>query len=271
MVIDDPLDAAEEQIAAEKRTESGLVRYGRDLSEMINALPTGLLPPGISDVAEVLKAPFKMFAWHLRKVEDGRRKYLVEVVVDELRWVRDQVSTLEEEHQRFIREEFPDLLLDALQKAERTRSHSRIQRMGKVLGASAQAGAAMPADEVEELLRLSTDLDDTDIRVLIALVEGQRDLLSPLTGMVTPGQANKYWQRAGRTNDETRISELASSVELSDGALQSACAKLQAYGLLVQIERDESKLPRGVILYAILPRAVAFVDALLRRQSTEET
>jgi len=120
----------------------------------------------------------------------------------------------------------------------------------------------MPADEVEELLRVSIDLDDTDVKVLNALVVGQRELLVSNTGMVTPGQANKFWQHAGRVSDTSRLSDMAERLGITDGALQSACAKLQAYGLLVQVERDESKLGRGAILYCILPRAVVFVDAI---------
>lgn len=160
-----------------------------------------------------------------------------------------------------MREEFPSLVLDALQKAERTRAEDRIARMGRILASSARNGPVMTADEVEELLRISMDLDDTDVRVLGALVEGQRALISEASGVVSPGQANKYWQRAARVEEATRRSELAEQVGVSDGALLSSCAKLQAYGLLVQVERDESKLRRGATLYAILPRAVRFVDA----------
>lgn len=67
MAIDDLLDAAEAQIAAEKRTESGIVRFGRDISEIFSAVPTGWLPPEISGVAEGLKVPLKIVAWHLKR------------------------------------------------------------------------------------------------------------------------------------------------------------------------------------------------------------
>jgi predicted transcriptional regulator len=262
MASDDPLDAAEAQIAAEQRAESALAPYGRDFSEIIGSLPSELVPAGLIGPVDAIRSLLKAAAWHLRKTEDGRRRYLVEVVVQDLRWVRDRVADLDEKHLVFIREEFPELVLAALQRAERTRSRARIARMGKVLGASAKHGPTVVADEVEELLRVSMDLDDTDVKVLGALVEGQRGLLSGATGIVTPGQTNKFWQREARIDDFSRLSEIAGRLGISDGALQSACAKLQAYGLLVQVERDESKLPRGTILYAILPRAVAFIDAV---------
>jgi hypothetical protein len=270
MAIDSPLDAAEEQIAAEKRTESGLAVYGRDVSEILGAFPTGVFPPGMGLAVETLKFSFKAVALYLRKTEDRRRRYLSETVVDELRWLQGKLTAIEAEHRRFINEEFPGLVLHALQRAERTRAQSRIKRMGKVLGTSARRGPDLPADEVEELLRLSTDLDDADLRVLGALVAGQRHLLAPATGMVTLGQVNKYWQALGRKSDDSLRSEFAQTVELTDGELHSAFAKLSAYGLLVQRERDESKLPRDVVVYAILPRAVAFVDALGGNQPGED-
>jgi predicted transcriptional regulator len=262
MAIDDPLDAAEDRIAAEQRSESALAPYGRDVSEIFGALPAELVPSGLAGPLDLFKSFLKAVAWRLRKTEDGRRRYLVDVVVHELRWLRNQVDHLDEKHITFMREEFEGLVIDALQKAERTRSMDRVARMGRVLGASARKGPAVAADEVEELLRVSMDLDDTDVKVLGALVEGQRELLARTTGMVTPGQANKFWQRAGRVSDSGGLSEIAARLGISDGALQSACAKLQAYGLLVQVERDESKLGRGTILYSILPRAVTFIDAI---------
>ncbi len=121
---------------------------------------------GLTGSFDAIKSFLKTVAWHLRKTEDGRRRYLVEVVVQELRWVRDRVTDLDEKYVVFMREEFPDLVLAALQKAERTRSKERVIRMGKVLGASAKNGPTLIADEVEELLRISMDLDDTDVKVL---------------------------------------------------------------------------------------------------------
>jgi len=262
MAIDDPLDAAENRVAAEQRAEFALAPYGRDLCDILYALPTSLLPTGFAGFLDIGKGFVGGAAWWLRRTEDERRRYLVEVVVQELRWLKNQFTNLTEEHRRFVQEELPALMLDGLQKAERTRSRERLARMGKVLGASAKNGPAMMADEVEELLRISMDLDDSDVKVLGALVAGQRKLVSVATGMVPAGLVNRFWQQAGYLSDSSGRSAIAEQVGISDGALQSACAKLQAYGLLVQVERDESKLPRGTILYAILPRAVIFIDAI---------
>ncbi len=262
MAIDDPLDAAEGIIAAEQRGDSQLAHYAKDLSDIFAALPTELVDVVHTGPLWVLEPMGKLASWYLRKHEEARRRYLTEVLVQELRWVRERVGQMDAEHRRFMREEFPSLVLDVLLIAERTRAKERIARMGRILAASAKVGPAMTADEVEELLRISMDLDESDVRVLSALVDGQHALISEASGVVSPGQANKFWQRAARINETTGRSEVADQVGISDGDLLSCCAKLQAYGLLVQVERDESKLRRGTTLYAILPRAVRFVAAV---------
>jgi hypothetical protein len=262
MAIDDPLDAAQGRIEAERRAESPLAPYARDLSDIVEALPTELAPVGMSAAVAVGKTIWVGAAQWLRRMEEERRRYLVDVLVDEFKWLRDRVSTLNDHHVRFIRKEFPELVLAALQRAERTRASERIVRMARVLGQSARRGPSLTPDTVEELLRVSMDLDEDDVCVLGELVRGQREQFSPQSGSVNAEAANNYWG-CGEASHFSGIGRTPAIVlAIPDGHLRSHCAKLQAYGLIVQVPPNITKVGPGVTPYAILQKAIDFIDAI---------
>jgi hypothetical protein len=262
MAIDDPLDAAQERIDAERRAESLLTPYAGDLADVVEVLPAELAPMDISATVAVGKAIWVGATRWLRRTEEERRRYLVEVLVGEFKWLHGRVSTLKNDHVRFIREEFPGLVLAALQKAERTRAAERIARMARVLGQSARCGPSLAADTVEELLRVSTDLDEDDVCVLGELVRGQREQFSRQTGSVNAEAANNYWGCGDASHFSGVGRTPATVLAIPDGHLRSHCAKLQAYGLIVQVPPNITKVGPGVTPYAILQKAIDFIDAI---------
>jgi hypothetical protein len=116
-------------------------------------------------------------------------------------------------------------------------------------------------DETEETMRVAMDLADDDIRVLAELARGQKDSLDEASGRVNQEAANNYW-RSGIAEQLTDGKSPAARLGMSKGEMQSHCAKLQAYGLIIQVPRNDMKLPLGIVRYSVLRRAVEFVDAI---------
>jgi hypothetical protein len=261
MKIDDPLDAAESQIAAEERTDSALAKYAPDLADIAEALPVELLPPGLSQAFSALKTLTAGLGWSVRKREEDRRRYMADTLRDELRHVRGRLEQLDEEYRQFVHGEFWDLVLDGLQKAERTRSLSRITRIARILANATVDRPLKSSDETEETMRVAMDPDDDDIRVLAELVRGQKKSLDEASGRVNQEAANNYW-RSGIAEQLTDGKNPAARLGMSEGEMQSHCAKLQAYGLIVQVPRNDMKLPLSIVPYSVLRRAVEFVDAI---------
>ncbi len=261
MRIDDPLDAAESQIAAEERTDSALAKYAPELADIAKAVPVELLPTGLSGAIPLLRSLTAALGWRVRKREEGRRRYMADTLKDELRRVRGRLEQLDDEYRRFVQGEFWDLVLDGLQKAERTRSLSRITRIARILANATADRPLKTGDQTEELMRVAMDLDDDDIRVLAEIVRGQRGSLDEASGRVNQEAANNYW-RSGIAEQLTDGKTPAARLGMSDGEIQSHCAKLQAYGLIVQAPRNDMKLPLGIIPYSVLRRAVEFVEAI---------
>ena len=262
MNIDDPQRALEAQIEAEERAQSPLTRYIPGIADVFAALPT--------EVSAKLLA--KGAAWFIRKAQDDRRQALTDVLSSELRWVKDKLREVTEEHARFVQEVFPELVLDAFEKAEQTRSRERIDRIGRIVANAAVSGPAKPADTTEELSRIAMALDDSDVRVLTELVSGQRDSFEPSLGSVPGELVNNYWRSGEKATHETpastrsqkggMLSGVAIRLGIPEGDLQARCAKLQAFGLVVQVERNQTKNGPGTLPYAILTRGIEFVDAI---------
>jgi hypothetical protein len=262
MAIDDPLDAAEASVAMDRITDSPLTRYATDLADVAKILPAECLPPGLPQVAAFAKSLTAAFGWIVRKQEEERRQYLSDTLRDELKRVRSKLEQLGEEHKRFVKGEFWTLVTDGLQRAERTRSINRIARIAKILANAAVEGPSKPADMTEELMRVAMDIGDEDARVLAELVHGQRDQMLPGTGGVDYESANNYWRSGIAKEFCAADGGPASRLGVTQGQLQSHCAKLQAFGLIVQVPPNPMKIGSGVVPYSVLRKAIDFVDAI---------
>ena len=265
MNIDDPQEAVAAQIQGEERADSVAKRYIPALAKALGALPAGLLPPPLKVLAQGA-------AWFIEREREQRRAAFAEVLASELSWVKGKLLQVVNDHARFMRDDFPKLVLDALEKAEQTRSGTRIARMGTIVANAALSGASRPPDTTEELTRISMALDDSDVSVLAELVRGQRIALDPGLGTVPGELVNNYWRTGEEATHEIgatprstihgRLSGVAIRLDIPEGELHARCAKLQAYGLVVQVERNQNKLGPGTVPYAVLTRGIEFIDAI---------
>jgi hypothetical protein len=198
----------------------------------------------------------------LMQSEAERRNYFIDSLRDEIERVRANLENLQKSHQDFIEKEFWPLVMDGIQKAEQTRSHERIKRIAAILGHSLEIGPRRAADVTEELMRIAINLSDQDVTVLRELVEGQLGFYDAKLGRATFNEVNKYW--TGANNLGYPVPEHAPTFKLgiSEGELQAACAKLQSFGLVVQSESIGISRQPGFQAFAILPRAIEFVDSI---------
>jgi hypothetical protein len=256
MAIDDPLDAAEQRLAAEERASSPLSRFIRPLVELgaeLTDISPGLLP-------EPSEPALKAAGFLLSKREENRREYLVACLIDEVRRIRGQIERVDEDHSRFVKDQWLPLFLDGLQKAEQTINQQRIRRIAAILAHSLEAGPSKSTEIAEEMMRIAMLLSDEDVLVLRTIYEGQNASYNSSQGRVGFEAANDFWRLLDPTHRRVNEPELTHLRSLSYGALQGICAKLQSFGLLAQVNRNNSKLSPDLIPYAILTKAVEFVE-----------
>jgi hypothetical protein len=255
MASDKPLDAIETQIRAEERTDLPLVP-----AVLLENLPWGI------------GQAFRKF---VAKQKDERGAAYLKTLSDELSYLGGKVESVARAQARFSDDDFRSLVLDAWQKAEEARTLRRIQQIARIIANAATAAKPDPRNVTEELTRIAMDLDDVDVRVLDELVRRQDTAFAPSSGRVNDEAANDFWRTGHAASripgSHDRFTTFSERLDISEGELQSRCAKLQSFGLVVQVERRPDRNPPGIIPYAVLARGIEFVKAIKSLGGATET
>lgn len=241
MPIDDPISAARALIAGDERERSPVIRLAKDFFEILNCFPPAR--------ALLERLPVGTVVNWLERREQENRQYLVDVLIDEVKRHESKLRDLEQkdgQHAAFIRDEYPGLVLDGLNKSERVRAKERIVRIGRILASAAEQGPARSADQTEEMMRIAMDLDDRDVFVLRELHAAQASLVTG--GVIAREAVNEVWR-----DHPPRVPGMG------ENEIQSICAKLQSYGLVTRIERNNFKLGLDQIPHAVLQKGADFI------------
>ncbi len=235
MGIDDPIDAAEKQIAAD---ESSLpAQWTQTLVRLVGQLPY----PARQIVACLEHA--------VNKRRSENQTYLLKTLANELKYAIARLHDLSAEHERFIQEEIPGLVVEAHNRATQAGSKRRIQRFAKIVAYAIEVGPAETIDTADEMLRIASELSDEDIRVLRDLNAACGQLFGCIPEAPNINNANSVWKT------------LQEQDPFYKGAgVHSTCAKLQSFGLVTAVERIPTVLGLDSIPYWLLPRGRAFLE-----------
>jgi len=176
------------------------------------------------------------------------REYLVDVLADEVQkiWPKlHELQTAHESHRRFMSEEMPGLVLDALRRAESTRAKDRITRLAQVIAHAADVGPRDGADAIEEMLSLAVELSELDVIILRAASSEFAIERASHQQEAIRAVARRAWERM-----------LAGvKMPISQDELVSVGAKLEGFGLVV-MERNPWEAPA----YRPLERAYKLLE-----------
>jgi hypothetical protein len=159
-----------------------------------------------------------------------------------------------------FQQEFPNLVLDGLRKAEQTRAKERVQRLGRILGYAYQEGPRRPLDLAEEMMRITMSLDEQDILVLAWLCDGLRNFYSTATGQVDHEHTNSFWGTVDQQGYTHAQGTPITPQNMPNGDVMSCCAKLQGFGLVVQVRQNPGKVAPSTLPYAPLKRGYEFLE-----------
>jgi hypothetical protein len=124
MLIDNPISALQQMNAGDERQHSPVSR-SREIVKLF-------APPN----AEISLAGFKAAVNFVSRRDDKNREELPRVIAEEVKSRESQIEDLQatsEAHRRFMEEEMPSLVLDALRRAEQTPAKGGIRRLGRIL------------------------------------------------------------------------------------------------------------------------------------------
>jgi hypothetical protein len=259
MAIDDPLDQARSLVQSDERQRSPAVEWVRTaapfiacLAEAARAWESGNIVDALKTFSSGVKAVSEAFS-------DSNSQYLYSLVIPEFQKLCRRFDEIEERHRTFLRMDWLSLLADADRKARATRGEERIRRIASILCNAAEAGPSQTAADAEEMMRVAMSLDDNDILVLRWLCDGLKDRFSITTGRVDHESVNSFWGQVDQHGNTRSLGEPAVPGNLSLGDLMSACAKLQAFGLVVQVGQNDMKVSPATLPYGPLRKGYDFL------------
>jgi hypothetical protein len=232
MSTENPIDALQKQFELEDSSVSPVpkivlsVASRLPLPRMLDKLIRGLREQYATDSSE-------------------RVRLLLETVIGEV-----------QRHEREIQELRDDagsrgLLLDAARRAASTRSLERVHRIGLILsGALMASDRTNNDDDTEEMMRIATELSDSDIEFLRELVRIEGTMLQG-RDHIPRYDAFERWTQ-GRWGDSI------------DPRVDSAFSKLESYGLVSRLAPPNNLtiLADFQNRYVLLPKGLRFVDSI---------
>ncbi len=247
MAIDDPLDAIQRQLDLEEISSSSI---SKRLIEALEASPKGWF----------IDAIIHALAQAGRADDRHKTKVLIDTLVSEVQRLSGEVEKLRSKLSPMefnVRTEAASrLLLDAFRKAIVTRAVERVKRIATILANGIADPRPIDEDEIEEMMRVATELTDQDVSYLreLVLIEGK---IVRLNGRIERYQAHMQRERG----------PWGSKIE---GEIDSVFSKLESYGLVSRIP-PPNNLNIGADFqnrYVLLSKGLRFTELIQREAAT---
>lgn len=135
------------------------------------------------------------------------------------------------------------LIIDGARRASATRSIARVQRIGIILARTISAPTPPDEDEIEEMMRIATELTDVDVSYLGELVSLQARYLEGRSH-IERYTAYQSWESGPWGN---KIDPTLDSVfhKLESYGLVAAIAPNNTYNIMADIQTRFALLPKG--------------------------
>ena len=161
-------------------------------------------------------------------------------------WYRFDV--LDQKQREFLNTEWPRLLVDGQRRARVVRAQERVKRIAMILSNAAQQQSPSAADEIEEMMRIATELSDREVLALKLMAESASGSL--WADRLSLYHAWELWKRVPwRANG------------FSDSDVESVCSKLASFGLIARLDipsnqNIQTNVHNG---YELLQKALTFL------------
>jgi hypothetical protein len=240
-IDDNPVDALRKYFELEDSSTSSVGQ------RVLNALSSAPLPWPLSAAIGRLKD---------RMVGDSnhRIKVMLETIADELveqdKQIQELRAKLDPPALESRSEALTGLLIDGARKASVTRSIERVKRIGVILANGIIEPRTPDEDEIEDMMRIATELTDQDVAYLREIVR-------------IHGEIVKRDGRIERYNAYTQWEHGFWGTQIS-GEIDSVFSKLESYGLVFRIP-PPNNLNIGADFqnrYALLSKGMRFVQLI---------
>jgi hypothetical protein len=240
-IDDNPVDALRKYFELEDSSTSSVGQ------RVFDALSLAPLPWPLSAAVGRLKDCMAGDSSH-------RIKVMLETIADELveqgKQIQELRAKLDPPAVESRSEALTGLLIEGARRASVTRSIERVKRIGVILANGIVEPQTPDEDEIEEMMRIATELSDKDVEYLREIVR-------------IHGEAVKRDGRIERYNAYTQWENGSWGARIS-GEIDSTFSKLESYGLVSRIPPPNNRNIGADFQnrYALLSKGMRFVQLI---------
>jgi len=218
--------------------------------------------PGIEIVAGIVKKAAGLTGFELlnfaelsldaiQRNSKENLTYLFESLVEDVRRI-DLKQESFDSATKDQREALNELVSEAVVRSAEAKSKQRVRRISRVLANAFRSG---PKENYEkrELIDAATQIAESDAFILGVMMRHQGPTVKNGPGVADINLANETWKKMRELNEEFRSPHIHVS-----------CARLQAHGLIIRMDRNTSALDLATIAYSMTTFGVQFCEWCLQ-------
>jgi len=229
--------AAEKQIASEERARlfPGL--------EIVKDLAS----KGAEIVGLELPKFLALSSEAVRKNSTDNLFYLLESLVQDAERIDLRLETFESASTR-EREALNELISEAAVRAAEAKSKDRVRRIARILANSFRSGPKRSYEQERELIDTAVQVADVDASVLGVMMRYQGPAVKH-SGVADVNETNETWRKMVQEDKS-----------FSSPRIHVSCARLQAQGLIIRMDRNPSGLDLVTNAYSLTEFGVQFCE-----------
>jgi hypothetical protein len=236
MSIDNPLEARRVQIQAQKREELIPSKVRKSVITLTEFGLRLLKAKAEYQPLDIISAVGKMFNELRDQVGQSNVDYMIDGIAIEIQWLEKQYEALEADQRRFLDEEWPRLVVKAVEENRYTTDQRRLDRVIAILTNAGRVADPFSGDRTELLVRIAVELGDAELHVLKRIYDTQNAAFEKVAlangrSLLRPGEIDESWKS---------FEEPLTHLERVD--LPSLCRTLESYGLVASVGGGASSL-----------------------------
>ncbi|HKI10897.1 MAG TPA: hypothetical protein VKA02_02200 [Candidatus Acidoferrum sp.] len=219
--------------------------------------------PGIEIVAGIVKKAAGLTGFELlnfaelsldaiQRNSKENLTYLFESLVEDVRRI-DLKQESFDSATKDQREALNELVSEAVVRSAEAKSKQRVRRISRVLANAFRSGPKENYEKERELIDAATQIAESDAFILGVMMRHQGPTVKNGPGVADINLANETWKKMRELNEEFRSPHIHVS-----------CARLQAHGLIIRMDRNTSALDLATIAYSMTTFGVQFCEWCLQ-------
>jgi hypothetical protein len=229
--------AGEQQLAAEKRSQQfpGL--------EVVMRLAS----KGASTLGIELPKFIELCSEAVQRNSTGNLSYLLECLAGDVERLDLKFEAFESAGQA-EREALDELISEAAVRAAEAKSKDRVKRVARILVNAFRSGPKRDYEQERELIDTAVQLADSDAVVLGVIMK----YFGPVVrraGVADINETNQAWKKMREEN-----------AEFQGTHIHVSCARLQAHGLIIQMDRNPMSTDLATNVYSLTEYGLQFCD-----------